>query len=139
MTAKIELSNASAAGVLDAVLSTISEALARGESVSISGPGPARLPTSLIRMCLHAGDQMEEGLAAPAPVTDLRSVHDVAHPQLSGIAEGESSPVGRGGRAGTPVEQALGREQPVHRGGSKRVVDAARAGGLDELVDREWL
>ena len=78
----------------------------------------------------------EEGLAAPAPITDLGAVHDVAHPQLPGIAEGESSPVGRGGLAGTPVEQALAREQPVHRGGSKTVVDAARAGGLDELVDR---
>ena len=39
VAAKTELSNAGAADLLDAVLSTISEALARGESVSISGFG----------------------------------------------------------------------------------------------------
>ena len=39
LAAKTELSNAGAADFLDAVLSTVSEALARGESVSISGFG----------------------------------------------------------------------------------------------------
>ena len=39
VAAKTEFSNASVAGVLDAVISTISEALARGESVSIAGFG----------------------------------------------------------------------------------------------------
>ena len=37
VAAKTVFSNASVAGVLDAVISTISEALARGESVSIAG------------------------------------------------------------------------------------------------------
>ena len=63
----------------------------------------------------------EEGLSAPAPVGDLRSVHDIAHPQLAGVAEGESSPVGSDGVAGVFVEQALARKQAVHGGGRKRV------------------
>lgn len=39
IASKTELSNAGAADLLDAVLSTISEALERGDSVSISGFG----------------------------------------------------------------------------------------------------
>ena len=39
IAARTELSNAGAADFLDAALSTISEALAKGESVSISGFG----------------------------------------------------------------------------------------------------
>ena len=79
----------------------------------------------------------EEGLSAPAPVGDLRSVHDVAHPQLAGVAEGESSPVGGDGVTGAFVEQALAREQAVHGGGGKRVGDAALACDANQGVDRE--
>ena len=71
----------------------------------------------------------EEGLATPAAVTGLRPVHDIAHPHLPGIPEGEPSPVGGDGLTGALVEQALTREQPVHRGGGKGMVDAALAGG----------
>ena len=78
----------------------------------------------------------EEGLAAPARVADFGAVHHVAHPQLPGVAEGESSPVGGDGLTGAFVEQALTREQPVHGRGGKRVVDAALVGGLDERFDR---
>ena len=63
----------------------------------------------------------EEGLSALAPVADLGSVHDVGHPQLAGVAEGESSPVGGDGVAGAFVEQAFAREQAVHGRGGKRV------------------
>ena len=57
----------------------------------------------------------EEGFSAPAPVAHLRLVHHVAHRKLAGIAQGESSSVGGDGLAGARVEQALAREQPVHR------------------------
>ena len=79
----------------------------------------------------------EEGLAASACVTDLRPVHHIAHPQLPRVAEGEPSPVGGEGLTGALVEQALTREQPVHRGGGKGVVDAALAGDADERFDRQ--
>ena len=68
----------------------------------------------------------EEGLSAPAPVAHLRPVHDIAHPQLAGVAVGEASPVGGDGLAGARVEQPLAREQPVHRRGGKGVVDTVR-------------
>ena len=58
---------------------------------------------------------MRKDFAAPAPVAHLRPVHHVAHRKLAGIAEGKSSPVGGDGLAGARVEQALAREQPVHR------------------------
>ena len=78
----------------------------------------------------------EEGLSAPSPVTDLRPVHHIAHPQLARVAEGEPSPVGGDGLTGALVEQALAREHPVHRRGGKGVLDAALAGGFDERFDR---
>ena len=65
----------------------------------------------------------EEGLSASAPVAHLRPVHDIAHPQLAGVAEGEAPPVGGGRVAGRFVEQPLAREQPVHGRGRERVVD----------------
>ena len=64
-------------------------------------------------------------------------MHDIAHPQLAGVAEGEASPVGGGGLAGALVEQPLAREQPVRRGGGEWVVDTALAGGADEGFDRQ--
>ena len=82
-------------------------------------------------------ERNEEGLSAPAPVGDLRSVHDIAHPKLPGVAVREASPVGGGGVAGARVEQSLAREQPVYGRGGERVVDAAFAGGFDEGFDRQ--
>ena len=79
----------------------------------------------------------EEGLSAPAPIADLRSVHDIAHPQFAGVAEGEASPVDGDGLAGAFVEKAFAREQPMHRGGSQRALDPALARRADEGVDRE--
>ena len=79
----------------------------------------------------------EEGLSAPAPVGDLRPVHHVAHPQLAGVAEGEASPVGGDGLTGASVEQPFAREQPVHGGRRKGVVDAAFVYGADEGFDRQ--
>ena len=79
----------------------------------------------------------EEGLSAPAPIADLRSVHDIAHPQLAGVAEGEASPVDGDGLAGVFVEKAFAREQPMHRRGSQRALDPALARRADEGVDRE--
>ena len=79
----------------------------------------------------------EEGLSAPAPVGDLRSVHHVAHPQLPCVAVGEASPVGGGGLVWASVEQPFARKQPVHGRGREGVLDAARAGGLDEGFDRQ--
>ena len=64
-------------------------------------------------------------------------MHDIAHPQLAGVLEGESSPVGGDGVGGARVEQPFAREQPVHGRRRKRVVDAAFAGGLDEGFDRQ--
>ena len=79
----------------------------------------------------HAGgivdEGHEEGLSAPAPIADLRSVHDIAHPQLAGVAESEASPVDGDGLAGAFVEKAFAREQPMHRGGSQRALDPALA------------
>ena len=89
----------------------------------------------------HAGgivdEGHEEGLSASAPIADLRSVHDIAHPQLAGVAEGEASPVDGDGLAGAFVEKAFAREQPMHRGGSQRALDPALARRADEGVDRE--
>ena len=89
----------------------------------------------------HAGgivdEGHEEGLSAPAPIADLRSVHDIAHPQLAGVAEGEASPVDGDGLAGAFVEKAFAREQPMHRRGSQRALDPALARRADEGVDRE--
>ena len=79
----------------------------------------------------------EVGLSALAPVADLGSVHDIAHPQLAGVAEGESSPVGGDGVAGVFVEQALAREQAVHGGGGEGVIDAALACDANQGIDRE--
>ena len=79
----------------------------------------------------------EEGLSAPAPVAHLRPVHHVAHPQLAGVAEGEASPVGGDGLTGAFVEHPFAREQPVHGGGGKGVVDAAFVYGADEGLDRQ--
>ena len=79
----------------------------------------------------------EEGLSASAPIADLRSVHDIAHPQLAGVAEGEASPVDGDGLAGAFVEKAFAREQPMHRRGSQRALDPALARRADEGVDRE--
>ena len=79
----------------------------------------------------------EEGLSASAPIADLWSVHDIAHPQLAGVAEGEASPVDGDGLAGAFVEKAFAREQPMHRGGSQRALDPALARCADEGVDRE--
>ena len=79
----------------------------------------------------------EEGLAAPASVTDLRPVHDIAHPKFACVAEGEPSPVGGDGLTEAFVEQALAREQPVDGRGGKAMVDAALAGGFDERFDRQ--
>ena len=89
----------------------------------------------------HAGgivdEGHEEGLSASAPIADLRSVHDIAHPQLAGVAESEASPVDGDGLAGAFVEKAFAREQPMHRRGSQRALDPALARRADEGVDRE--
>ena len=89
----------------------------------------------------HAGgivdEGHEEGLSASAPIADLRSVHDIAHPQLAGVAEGEASPVDGDGLAGAFVEKAFAREQPMHCRGSQRALDPALARCADEGVDRE--
>ena len=89
----------------------------------------------------HAGgivdEGHEEGLSASAPIADLRSVHDIAHPQFAGVAESEASPVDGDGLAGAFVEKAFAREQPMHRGGSQRALDPALARRADEGVDRE--
>ena len=49
-------------------------------------------------------------------------MHDVAHPQLAGVAEGEAAAVGAVRRR--PVEQPLATEQPVHGGRGERLIDA---------------
>ena len=72
----------------------------------------------------------EVGLAAATAVPDLWPVHDVAHPQLAGVAEGEAAAVGA--VRGLSVEQALAAEQPVHGRGGERVVDAVLDGRPDD-------
>ena len=72
----------------------------------------------------------EVALSPRSAVTDLRPVHDIAHPQLAGVAEGEAAAVGA--VVGLGIEQALAMEQPVHGGGGEGVVDAFVAGGADD-------
>ena len=80
----------------------------------------------------------EVGLSPGSAVTDLRPVHDIAHPQLAGIAEGEAAAVGA--VVGLGIEQALAVEQPVHGGGGEGVVDAGVAGGADDGAHRPgWI
>ena len=89
----------------------------------------------------HAGgivdEGHEEGLSASAPIADLRSVHDIAHPQLAGVAEGEASPVDGDGLAGAFVEKAFAREQPMHRRGSQRALDSKRTLSASNSVRSE--
>ena len=104
---------------------------ARGGALGVREGGEGNHPGGVV------DERDEEGLSAPAPVGDLRPVHDIAHPQRAGVAVGEASPVGGDGGAGASVEQALAREQPVHRRGGERVLDAAFLCGADEGFDRQ--
>ena len=85
-----------------------------------------------------AGGVVDEGNEvglAPAPAEpDLGPVHDVAHPQLAGVAEGEAAAVGA--VRGLLVEQAPAAEEPMHGRGGERVIDAALAGSLDDGAHR---
>ena len=72
----------------------------------------------------------EVGLAAGFAVADFGPVHDVAHPQLAGVPEGEAAAVGAAW--GFFVEQAVAAEQPVHGRGGERVVDALLSGRPDD-------
>ena len=79
------------------------------------------------------GDQV--GLAPGSAVPDLGSVHDVAHPHLAGMPEGEAAairPVGR-----LLVEQALAAEEAVHGGRGERVVDTLLLDLLDDGANRQ--
>ena len=71
----------------------------RGGVLRVGEGGEGNHPGGVVDEC------NEVGLSAPAPVADLRPVHDIAHPQLAGVAVGEASPVGGDGVAGTSVEQ----------------------------------
>ena len=61
-------------------------------------------------------------------------MHDVAHPQLASVAEGEAAAVGA--VRGLLVEQALAAEEPMHGRGGERVIDAALAGCPDDGAHR---
>ena len=76
----------------------------------------------------------EVGLATAPAVADLGPVHDVAHPQLAGLAEGEAAPVGAVRRLA--VEQPLAAQQPVHGGRGERVTDALLGGRADDRAHR---
>ena len=109
---------------------------------SISGPGTARPAASV-----WTAGPCRRRCASTTAVPDLWPVHDVAHPQLAGVAEREAAAVGA--VRGLSVEQALAAEQPVHGRGGERVVDGVFDGlerspraapvdrlGLVEAVDR---
>ena len=105
---------------------------AHGENVSIVDlPGYAPLTEAELGV-VDEGDEV--GLAPGSPVPDLGSVHDVAHPQLAGVFEGEAAAVGTVGRL--LVEQALAAEEPVHGGRGERMIHAALAGLLDDPAHR---
>ena len=65
---------------------------------------------------------------------DLGPVHDVAHPQLAGVAEGEAAAVGAVRRL--LVEQALAAEEPMHGRRGERVIDAAVSSCPDDGAHR---
>ena len=75
----------------------------------------------------------EVGLAPASAEPNLGPVHDVAHPQLAGVAEGEAAAVGA--VRGLLVEQAPAAEEPMHGRGGERVIGAALAGSLDDESD----
>ena len=64
-------------------------------------------------------------------------MHDVAHPQLAGVLEGEAAAVGTVGRL--PVEQALAAEEAVHGRGGEVMIDPLLPGLLDDGFDRQCL
>ena len=76
----------------------------------------------------------EVGLAPGSAVSDLGPVHDVAHPQLAGLLEGEAAAVGAVRRL--LVEQALAAEEPMHGGRGERMIDTVVAGLLDDPAHR---
>ena len=61
-------------------------------------------------------------------------MHDVAHPQLAGVAEGEAAAVGAVRRL--LVEQALAAEEPMHGRRGERVIDAAVSSCPDDGAHR---
>ena len=61
-------------------------------------------------------------------------MHDVAHPQLAGVAEGEAAAVGA--VRGLLVEQAPAAEEPMHGRGGERVIDAAVSSCPDDGAHR---
>jgi hypothetical protein len=74
------------------------------------------------------GDQV--GLT-PGAIThrNARPVHDIAHPQLPGLGEGEAAPVAIARILLGPDHQAMAGEQPMHGGGRQRQV-RGHLGGL---------
>ena len=86
----------------------------------------------------HAGgvvdERDEQRRAALAPVGDLRSVHDICHPQRPGIAIAEAAPIRARGQPGGRRQRPGAGQQPVHGGRRQRLLDPRLAGGLDDLA-----
>ena len=93
----------------------------------------------------HAGGVVEEGdevgLAPGAPGDGHgRTMHDIAHPQLAGVREGEAAPIGGRGGIGALAHQALAREQAMHaRHGQHQLVGQRSAGAClrDDAAHRQ--
>src|ERR1700676_708197 len=91
-----------------------------------------------------AGGVVEEGdeigLAPPVPRDgDAGSVHNIAHPQLAGVDEGEATPVlSTGGVLGTRlVHEASAAQQPVH-GGRRQQQRRGCDTALLHFADQLW-
>ena len=99
------------------------------------GEGAVRHDTGGV---VEEGDQVGLAPRAGARQQHAGAVHDVAHPQLSGVREGEAAPVLSGLGVAGLVHEAGAAEQPVHRRRGRRHGVGCRAGdGGNELRDRQ--
>ncbi len=71
------------------------------------------------RSIVEEGDQI--GLATSSVADqDFGAVHDIAHPQLAGLLEGEAAPITLGACLARDVHQSMAHEQPMDGGGRQR-------------------